>query len=212
MKILTLGDSFTYGEELENHLFAWPYLLANFTNSSVTNLAKPSKGNSFMARECIINGKDYDLVIIAWSHYARIEFSDQQGTYDIWPGSNPDNFSYSNIAHRKELLTYITRHHSDEYLYNQYLINIITVQNYLKQNQIRYVLLDAFGNNEDRHLGNPQLQQQIDCEYYLGWPSETMMEWTYNTEQGDRGHFLDRGHRKVAEKINEHIRHLGWVS
>jgi hypothetical protein len=39
-----------------------------------------------------------------------------------------------------------------------------------------------------------------------------MMEWTYETPQGPGGHFLEQGHVIVADKINEYIRHLGWVS
>jgi hypothetical protein len=39
-----------------------------------------------------------------------------------------------------------------------------------------------------------------------------MMEWTYKTPQGPAGHFLEEGHQKVAEKINEYIRNIGWVS
>jgi hypothetical protein len=39
-----------------------------------------------------------------------------------------------------------------------------------------------------------------------------MAEWTRGVQKGPGGHFLDDGHKKVADKINEHIRHLGWVS
>lgn len=212
MKILTLGDSFTYGEELSNLSDAWPYLLAQSINSQVTNLAEPSKGNTFMTRACLANAREFDLVIIAWSHYARIEFGDEEGIYDIWPGSSPNIFSYPTMLHRKELIAYITRYYSDEYLYNQYLVNVLSAQNYLEQHNIRYIFLDAFGNNKDRHLGQQKLQQQVNSDQYLGWPDKTMMEWTYGVTQGSRGHFLEQGHSIVAEKINEHIRHLGWIS
>lgn len=212
MKILTLGDSFTYGEELQDTNTAWPYLLAQRLHGTVSNLGRPAQGNTRMARECVLSGNEYDLVIIAWSHFARIEFSDEKGTYDIWPGSNTNMFTHPDVTFRQELVSYITRHYSDEYLYNQYLLNILSCQRYLEQYQVRYVFLDAFDNNEHRHLGNHRLQQQINPNYYLGWPNETMMEWTYGCSQGPRGHFLDQGHIKVADKIYEHIRHLSWVS
>jgi hypothetical protein len=38
-----------------------------------------------------------------------------------------------------------------------------------------------------------------------------MMEWTYGSPQGPMGHFLEEGHAIVADKIYEHIRHLGWL-
>jgi hypothetical protein len=61
-------------------------------------------------------------------------------------------------------------------------------------------------------LSMPQLVNQIDSIYYLGWPNETMMEWTYGCSKGPGDHFLEQGHEVVANKIYEHIRHLGWIS
>jgi hypothetical protein len=71
-------------------------------------------------------------------------------------------------------------------------------------------MLDTFGNNNYRK--NSIVVDQIDSTYYVGWPTTTMMEWTYKTSQGPNGHFLEQGHEIVADKIYEHIRHLGWVS
>ena len=71
-------------------------------------------------------------------------------------------------------------------------------------------MLNAFGNNNYRK--NNTVVDQIDSTYYIGWPNETMMEWTYGTPQGPGGHFLEQGHQRVADKIYEHIRYLGWVS
>jgi hypothetical protein len=76
-------------------------------------------------------------------------------------------------------------------------------------------MLDAFGNNKVRNKfkgKNQDLLDQIDTRRYLGWPNESMMEWTFRTPQGPRGHFLEDGHRIVADKIYEYIRHLGWIS
>ena len=86
MKLLTVGDSFTYGEELVDKQMAWPFRLADKLNCEVTNLAKPGGGNSRMVRYVIENVNSFDLVIIAWSHFARIELADENGFYDLWPG------------------------------------------------------------------------------------------------------------------------------
>jgi hypothetical protein len=90
-------------------------------------------------------------------------------------------------------------------------MNIVLLQNFLKQHNKKYVMLDAFGNTKLRHL-NTELTKQIDTTYYLGWPAESMMEWTFGSDQGPNGHFLEKGHSIVADKIYEHIRHLGWIS
>jgi hypothetical protein len=76
-------------------------------------------------------------------------------------------------------------------------------------------MLDTFGNhqaNERTAVTNQDLLDQIDPTYYVGWPNQSMMEWTYGTPRGPRGHFLEQGHEIVADKIYEYIRHLGWIS
>jgi len=39
-----------------------------------------------------------------------------------------------------------------------------------------------------------------------------MMEWAYQCPVGPRGHFLEQGHWKVAEKIYSHMEQLSWVN
>jgi len=212
MKLLTVGDSFTYGDELSDKNDAWPNLLSKMIGYELTNLAKPGSGNTGIVRQCIEHANNYDMIIIAWSHFARIEFADEFGVYDTWPGHRGITF-INNLQFRKNLMTYITNYHNDNYLHNQWLINIILLQNYLKINNKKYIMLDAFSNgppNEDKN--NNELSHQIDKKFYLGWPYHSMMEWTYGYAKGPNGHFLEDGHKRVAEKINEYIRNLGWVS
>ena len=207
MRLLTVGDSFTYGEELSDITKSWPNILSKINGHELTNLAEPGSGNTSVVRNCIQHVDQYDMVIIAWSHFARIEFADEYGIYDTWPGHRGLLFN-DNLEFRKKILSYITNYHNDNYLYNQYLINIILLQNYLKSNNKKYIMLNSFGRNK---IDN-NLIDQIDKELFLGWPNQSMMEWTYGCAKGPGGHFLEDGHIKVAEKINEHIRHLGWVS
>lgn len=218
MKLLTVGDSFTYGDELPDRGLAWPYLLANKLNFDVTNLGKPGAGNNNIMRTVIEHSDEADIIIIAWSHFARIEVADENGIYDIWPG-NAGNLFSGNLAYRHELLTYINKHHNDLYLYSQSLINVMLLQSYLVQHNKKYLMLDSFNQSYNQHFPRNKLKQltsqlanKIDSNYYLGWPDESMMEWTYGCAKGPGGHFLEIGHQRVAEKINEHIRHLGWVS
>jgi hypothetical protein len=210
MKLLTVGDSFTYGEELADLTSAWPFLLGKKINYKVTNLALPSKSNSYMVRTVVENVSDHDLIIIAWSHFARSEYGDEHGIYDIWPGNQGALFT-GELSYRKSLIDYISRYHDDKYLYTQYLLNIILLQSFLKEHNKKYVMIDAFGNTKVRNL-NKSLVSLINSDYFLGWPQESMMEWTYGTAQGPNGHFLEQGHEIVAGKIYEHIRHLGWIS
>ena len=210
MKLLTVGDSFTWGEELEDRNLAWPYRLGEKLGYEVTNLAKPGSGNSRMIRTVVQQADQYDLVIVAWSHFARTELADAHGAYDLWPGSRADIYP-DHMSHRQEVIEYYNRYHNDQYLYTQYLLGIILLQNFFKSMGVRYLMIDSFGNNQHRHLDVP-LTAKISAEFYPGWSNETMMEWTYGSAQGPGGHFLAEGHQQVAEKLYEHIRHLSWIS
>lgn len=214
MKLLTVGDSFTYGEELADLKSAWPFLLGNKLGYEVINLAKPGAGNTRMVRYVIENAKEVNLVIIAWSHFARWEWADQKGFYDIWPGCNPA--PHESIAPwRKYLIDHITWNYNDNYLYRQYLINIILLQNYLKANNTQYLMLDSFGNHqhkERKNLNNKDLLDQIDPSYFIGWPTDSMMEWTHEVPQGPGKHFLEEGHSIVADKIFDYMEQLAWLS
>lgn len=216
MKLLTVGDSFTYGEELADITSAWPSLLASRLGCELTNLARPGSGNTRMLRNCVEQVNNYDMVIVAWSHFARIEMADEQSYYDLWPGCD-GNLHRHNAPWRAEVIDYITRHHNDYYLYKQYLSNILLLQGFLTAHKKRYIMINSFGNNYDPNLpvsllqkNNLDLMNQIDCRYFLGWPKETMMEWTYGCPQGPRGHFLEDGHLVVAEKIAKFIEETQW--
>ena len=209
MKLLTVGDSFTFGEELADLTSAWPFLLGNKLGYEITNLAKPGSGNTRMVRHAVEQINNYDLIIIAWSHFARTELADENGFYDIWPGCSALPYK-KHSPWRVDMINYYSKHHDDRYLYDQYLINIILLQQFLQMNNKKYIMLDAF-NNDDYRKDNI-ITKQIDPKYYLGWPNESTMRWAYQCPVGDRGHFLEEGHIKVAEKIYEYIRHLGWIS
>jgi len=210
MKLLVVGDSFTYGDELKDLNKSWPNLLVEKLGCEMLNLSKSGTGNTSMVRHCVEQTDGYDIAVVAWSHWARIEFADENGIYDTWPGSQNLVFE-RRFEFRKQLLQYITEHHDDEYLYNQHLLGIVLLQNYFKTMNKQYIMLNAFGNPVIPNA-NPTLINQIDSTYYLGWPDENMMDWTWKTPRGPRNHFLDEGHQIVADKVYEHIRHLGWIS
>ena len=210
MRLLTVGDSFTYGEELADLSSAWPNLLANKLGYKLTNLAKPGGGNTQMIRHVVEQANNYDLVIIAWTHWARIEFADEHGVYDAWPG-NEGLFFKNELEFRSRLLEYITKYHDDDYLYKQQLINVILTQQYLKSLGKKYLMVTAFGDNS-KVIKFAELNDQIDRDFYIGWPLETLKVWTQDMPKGWNGHFIEEGHEWVANKVYEHIRYLGWFS
>ena len=204
-KLLALGDSFTYGQELVNQTDAYPYLVGAHYGYEVTNLALPGSGNTRVVRELFTHGIEYDAVIIGWSHFARVEFADELGVYDIWPGCANNRVAFDGkVQHRRDLIHYITAYHNDLYALRQHLVNVIATQSYCKVNKISLVMVDAFGNNifyrkyKDKIV---DLTNQVDIVTYAGWPNQTLNEWAKETERGPHGHFLERGHRVVADNI-----------
>lgn len=216
--ILAVGDSFTYGEELENRDNAFPYYLAKGMKANVVNLGQPSGGNTQMVRnvmDYVISGEPVDLVIIGWTSPGRMEFADANGIFDIWPGYSGNLFKRDGQDWRMELLDYINKHHDPEYLYRKYLTDVILLQDFLKQRNIKYVMMSVVTNeyyHKTYHNDDAIFPKQIDATNFLGWPNEGMAEWTNGCKRGPRGHFLEEGHRKVTAKLYEHIRNLGWLS
>lgn len=88
--LLTTGDSFTYGTELEDNSKAWPYILAGYLNTDVVNLAEPGASNDFILRSTVEGIKTHNpsLVIVAWTTPDRFELNGEHYT----PNRNPREF------------------------------------------------------------------------------------------------------------------------
>jgi len=210
MKILTVGDSFTFGEELEDRNQAWPFQLGELLDAEVVNMAKPGSGNKRMIRYVI----DYvatverpDLVVVGWSSPGRMEFADEDGFFDLWPGYSGRMFM-NEQPWRVELLNYMDRHHNEKYLYKQYLLDVILLQSFLEQQNIQYVMLRTVGNefyHNAYYKETKPTADLINTKTYLGWPTQGMAEWTQGCARGPGGHFLDDGHNRIANKILKHI-------
>ena len=85
----------------------------------------------------------------------------------------------------------------------------------MKLRNINYVMCNIVQNEYYKKKyfdGQQEFFAQVDREKFLGFNESGMMEWTYGCPQGPGGHFLEQGHQIVANRIYEHIRHLGWIS
>ena len=222
MNLLTLGCSFTYGEELTDpRADCWPQQLACQLGYRLVNLGKPTNSGHGIVRQLIDHlsheyNESPDLVVIGWPSAGRVEYSDAAGEFNIWPGYSGNLFK-KHHSWREELLNYINKYHNDEYLLQGFLNNVILAQNLLAQRQIPYIMLNVVGNEYylKTCIDNYQhLVKLINKENFIGWPAEGMLEWTEAARcpKGPNGHFLKEGHKIVANKIYEYIRDLGWVS
>ena len=95
MKILTLGDSWTYGTDSSNPVtMSWPAQMAKKYNVKVVNLARPGSSNQRAARigiEELCRNTDYDYVIFPLAPASRTEILKAGKWNSIWPNSGNKN-------------------------------------------------------------------------------------------------------------------------
>lgn len=212
-KLLTVGDSFTYGDELKDCYQAWPYRLADLLDYQVYNMGQSGCSNASILRRTLeeLTANHYDLLIIGWTSPGRIEWKDDIGiAYDIWPGASPTKKFFQDHPWRTDLLNYISQHHNSAYLYQQYLIQVISLQSYCKANHINYRMIDIRYSDYYRKVGaqmHEQLTNQIDPKMFVGWEEFGMIELTKGYAHGPGGHPLDKGHERIADEIAKYIRH-----
>ena len=221
--IYCIGDSFTFGAELPDALAtcrpsksAWPYMLGLKLNKPVENLGHQGTGCTRVikrAMDCVFKG-DAEIIIIAWPNANRIEWCDEQGVFDIWPARQSELMP----DERVDIIKQVTRdwsEHTDHWNYRRWLRNIILLQTFFKANNQKYIMLQTQGTTELTNVWvdiDRDLFKHVDPTYFLGWPNNSMMQWTQGLPQGPWGHFLSEGHAVIADKVYEHIRNLGWLS
>jgi hypothetical protein len=207
--IYCIGDSFTYGEELDNREHdAWPAVLGRLLNAPVTNLGKPATGNYRIVKRTMDAVFDNaKLIVIGWSDAARQEFGDDISITDLWAGRNYARMQSCN-DHRMNLIKYMTAYDVPEYYYAKWLRQIILVQSFCRANNIPCVMFSAC-NAESWNLhyikNHEHLAKHVDTTMYIDWPNSGSSAWTFGTPHGPGGHFLEEGHKIIAEKIYEHI-------
>jgi hypothetical protein len=182
--ILVNGCSFTTGEESP---VAWPSLI-----TGSINIATAGAANDYIVRTTVeyVNNNPVEQVIIAWTSPHRIEISGKQLT----PTSSR---KYGAVVDE------VFKDWDYNWAWSKFITQINLLDRYLID--IPHVFVSAF---EIQTWATPT--DKIEC--YLGWPNEGLVEWIGDCPKGPGGHPLELGHQRIAEKINEHIRNLGWLS
>jgi hypothetical protein len=182
--ILVNGCSFTTGEESP---IAWPRKL----DIDVVNIATAGASNDYILRSTVdfVDNNRVDGVIIAWTSPNRIEISNKHLTSGSFR-------KYGKVVEE------VFRDWDEQWAYSKFLTQIKLLDNYLKD--IPHVFVSAF--DIQKYASGVGL----DC--YLGWPKQGLVEWMGDCSLGSGGHPLEAGHQLIADRINEHIRNLGWIS
>lgn len=205
-QLLTVGDSFTYGDELEDQTQAWPTQLAARLDYELLNLGKSGASNAAILRRTLesLVQAPADLIVIGWTSPGRIEWKDQVGVaYSLWPGFAADTQYITDHPWRADWLRYINQYHSPEYLYEQYLIQVISLQSYCQAHSIDYRFLNIRQDDYYHRVGQEQhsgLAGLIDCTKFIGWNAEGMQDIA-RPHLMPRGHPDPQGHLLITEKI-----------
>ena len=212
--ILTLGCSFTYGAELpgiDRETLAWPYVLASMLNTTVNNQVKNGASPSAVFRAAIEDPTEYELVVIEWPDPSRLE---------IWDSvtNTPINVNVSSLHNTKPHLSwvkdYYTNSFDDLFSYKVWYSQVLALQEYYKSRNQRYLFFPIAGLKGRYHDYKDDLSylwDRIDTDKYIGWPMDGFVEFQGDCPKAPGGHPLELGHKRVAERIYEHIRDLGWL-
>ncbi len=211
--IVCIGDSFTYGDELPNRDDAWPHILARLNNWNVKNLGSPGGSNDLFLRLVFEEQNKHDLIILSWSTPIRTE---------ILYGNIPFSISPSISAKMKFNwgLDYYKYYYSDYHAHFKWLSSIVMLQSYLKSINQPYVFCSTFSmlssldkETFDKYYPNLEfLINQVDKTHYIDWHELGMTDWMGDCLKAPGGHPLELGHQRIASRINEHIRNVGWLS
>ena len=207
-RLITHGCSFTYGEELQDpSVSSWPALVANQLGIELLNLAQPAYSNDSILQDMVaqdINiipartqpGWEHytDLVIICWTSNLRMMFNDINGYYTVMTTSKEQ-------GHRKQISDLMMSTIDTRWLYERWLTQVILAQSYLDARHVKYLFFSAFDNQKVFKDMKTPLKAKVDASRFLGWPNEGFVEWAYPCKLGPRGHPLEQGHSKVADKL-----------
>lgn len=201
-RIIAHGCSFTYGQELEDpKTQAWPMLVADNFNAEILNLAYSGYSNDGIIYDILrenIKSND-DFVIIMWTWYHRLLFVDNDGWYTCFPEK-------LKLGHRGEISKLLMSTTDQKWLYERWIDQVVLLQEYFKSNNIRYLFINAFDNNQDMIS---TLLDKIDRKYYVGWPNFNFDSLAFdNYTRLPLGHPDVLSHRKIAEIISNKIEEI----
>lgn len=223
MKILVLGDSSTFGAELSDlpakHFgphgndyvdsnglpkisppsqSAWPALLAQQLGCEVSNQSLVGGSNDRMFRLAIEQTllDRWDLVICAWSAVDRFDLA--TGNRDLVLSVNC-HFDFNWIKQ------FVALHYTSERADENFVIKLIALQSYFAYKKQPYLFVKSCAIN--LHPSVKALHNEIDLTYCVDWDRH-FYDWTSQDPRGPDGHFLEQGHRTVADKMYQYVRDL----
>ena len=197
--ILCIGDSFTYGEELDDPIRqAWPNLLADsFYGIDVLNLGKSGASNDWIFTTAMERTawERFLVVIVQWTDPGRLDLridGDIQGVNPVTRRLNDGN--------KKWLDKYYREFYDDEYAWRRTLTQIIALQNHFRKMQQPYIMTSMDTIIEKRSMFYT-VSGAIETEHFV----EPLTQMSYGCKKGPGGHPLVEGHQAIANKMEKYL-------
>jgi hypothetical protein len=201
--ILTLGCSFTAGEELDNVDQAWPSLIGQRLGQPVENLGESGSCNASMVRKLLAHTSHcaYDLVVIGWTDPNRFEAWHEQQ-------HRPVTIMIDSQAGLAWTDDYYRYSYNPQWAWERWIDQVVLAQEYLTARNQPYLFVSVAGTPDynDRSQQIAHVCQLIRADRFVGWPARGMIQIAADAEQGPGGHPLARGHERIANEIISYIR------
>lgn len=139
-RLITFGDSFTYGESMPDNYrkvnqpseFAWPNVIARKLDIvDVVNCAIPGASNKYISKSILdFKFKKYDLVLVLWSWHNRWHVYNNQSLHK-------QKIGLWKINHNKISDLYYRHFYEENDSIDQSLIYINHASDYLKYKKVK---------------------------------------------------------------------------
>ena len=139
MILYTVGDSFTFGDELSNPKKAWPYIVGDKLGCEVHNLARNGASNDYIMLTTVnyLENNKPEYIIIGWTTENRLDIGGKSAT----------------INHDPQVF----RNWNDDWASKKLKTQIITMDKYICKNYNRYhcsTWIDScYFDNMNNYLG-----------------------------------------------------------
>lgn len=219
--IVSFGDSFIYGSELDNNedgSQAWPALIARQLDCNYKTMAVPGCSNEAIARQVFTyfstNYKQSTLAVINWTWCMRWDFylSSSKQWVGLGPTCVPDKLKNQlDQAQATDLIKFYNKYVNNSHEWNQFrsLQAIIATQSFLKLNKIKNIQTYM-----DRELFWPP-QSPSRLEHYNAykddmWPNIKTESDLDNLPVNIRSE-LDQNYADIADPdYIQTLQHLAW--
>jgi len=202
LQIGAFGCSFTYGQGVP-FKNAWPSLIG------AQNYGAPGMGNDYILSTLInaVLTEKLTHVVVMWTNIERITFADEKGEFSVWPRMDPKYLRW----HREMLGKYLTVHHDEQWFVQKFQQQVVLAESFLQSRNIEYIMINGLNIDLSTQIAGSRYVNEFNLSKWLNFPSPVIEGMSDDLFLECR-HPNEQGHIDIANRIQEHIRHLGWIS